>query len=138
MRHTFNFDQQYFFPFLKLILYRVKYSMSQLLKQKVLNSLYINCTYYWLYLFVNFTKFLEYKMYTIKYIPVLLTLVYVSKDTTKNPLPVKQQGIPDLIMTSIKSFFIILPLVVIGIIGQGPLFAAVATLKLSRMIQSQL
>lgn len=77
-------------------------------------------------------------MYTIKYIPVLLTLVYVSKDTTKNPLPVKQQGIPDLIMTSIKSFFIILPLVVIGIIGQGPLFAAVATLKLSRMIQSQL
>lgn len=138
MRHTFNFDQQYFFPFLKLILYRVKYSMSQFLKQKVLNSLYINCTYYWLYLFVNFTKFLEYKMYTIKYIPVLLTLVYVSKDTTKNPLPVKQQGIPDLIMTSIKSFFIILPLVVIGIIGQGPLFAAVATLKLSRMIQSQL
>lgn len=55
MRHTFNFDQQYFFPFLKLILYRVKYSMSQLLKQKVLNSLYINCTY----LIISFRKFHE-------------------------------------------------------------------------------
>lgn len=74
---------------------------------------------------------------TIKII-IILTLVYVSRDTMKNPFPVKQQGMLDLMMTRIKSFRIILPLVVIDNNGQGPPYAAVAIFTLFRMIQSQL
>ena len=71
-------------------------------------------------------------------INMLLTLVYVSSDTMKKPLPVKQQGTLDLMITRAKSFRIILPLAVIDNCGQGALYAAVATLILSRMIESQL
>ena len=56
----------------------------------------------------------------------------------KYPFPDKQQGMLALIMTIIKSFRIILPLIVIGSSVQGPPYAAVATLTLSRMMQSQL
>lgn len=57
---------------------------------------------------------------------ITLTLVYVSRDTMKNPLPVRQQGTLDLIMTRIKSFHIILPLEIIdNNAGQGPPYDAI-------------
>ena len=49
-----------------------------------------------------------------------------------------QQGTPDLILTSIKSFRIIIPLLVGGKNDQGPLYTAKAMLALSCMMQSQL
>lgn len=68
------------------------------------------CKYYKLYYLLNYRWSENYYS---------LTLVYVSRDTMKNPLPVRQQGTLDLMMIRIKSFRIILPLEVIDSNGQG-------------------